>query len=52
MTEHEQYHEITVDTLQSVEGLLREIAIISNASLGVVVVATAALIWTLNRHDK
>ena len=46
---HQEYHQLTIDLLQSVEGWLNEIAIISNALLAVFVVATIAIIWTLRK---
>ena len=46
---HQEYHKLTIDTLQSVEGLLSEIAIISNAMLAVFVVASIAILWTLHK---
>ena len=46
---HQEYHQLTIDTLQSVELLLSEIAIISNAMLAVFVVASIAILWSLNK---
>ena len=46
---HQEYHQLTIDTLQSIELLLSEIAIISNALLAVFVVASIAIIWTLRK---
>ena len=47
MTEHEKYHELTIDLLHTNADILREIALISNGMLGMLVIATMILIWKL-----
>ena len=44
-TEHQQYHEQTIHPLQVNANILGEIAIISNCMLGMLIIATAIILW-------
>jgi len=47
MTEHEKYHELTIKLLQTNADILREIALISNGMLGMLVICAMIILWKL-----
>jgi hypothetical protein len=52
MTEHEQYHQVTIETLRSIDSLVYTLVLYSNAMLTLFGIGTLVLLYAIYHRNK